>query len=92
MQNYIFHESRLEQTMFRSVNQGEQDGKHRRHQHSRTSSAPGRDLRSFADEYRKLAIDCLKVLRVEMQLETTFHIQVREFPSDFVVMPEQMVK
>ncbi|ONI09314.1 hypothetical protein PRUPE_5G231200 [Prunus persica] len=34
------------------------------------------DLASFADEYRKLAIDCLKVLRVEMQLETIFHMQI----------------
>lgn len=81
MQNYIFHESRLGQTTFRSVNQGEQDGKHKRHQHSRMSSTPGRDLASFAEEYRKLAIDCLKVLRVEMQLETAFHIQVRMFAT-----------
>lgn len=42
----------------------------------KTSSAPARNLASFADEYRKLAIDCLKVLRVEMQLETIFHMQV----------------
>lgn len=87
---------RLGQTTFRSVNQGGQDGKHKRHQHSRTSSAPGRDLASFAEEYRKLAIDCLKVLRVEMQLETTFHIQEMngrdyledqdaEEPDDFII-------
>lgn len=44
--------------------------------HSRTSSAPSKDLASFADEYRKLSIDCLKVLRIEMQLETIFHMQV----------------
>lgn len=43
---------------------------------SRSSTTPSRDLTSFADEYRKLAIDCLKVLRVEMQLETIFHMQV----------------
>lgn len=36
----------------------------------------GKTLASFADDYRKLAIDCLKVLRVEMQLETIFHMQV----------------
>ncbi|OMO65560.1 hypothetical protein CCACVL1_21497 [Corchorus capsularis] len=64
--------------------------------HTRTSSSPARDLASFADEYRKLAIDCLKVLRVEMQLETIFHMQemtVREYlenqdaeePDDFVI-------
>lgn len=46
--------------------------------HARTSSAPPNDLASFAEEYRKLAIDCLKVLRVEMQLETIFHMQVCE--------------
>lgn len=50
----------------------------RKPHHNRSSSAPSRDLASFADEYRKLAIDCLKVLRVEMQLETIFHLQVCE--------------
>ncbi|KAF5453412.1 hypothetical protein F2P56_028316 [Juglans regia] len=64
--------------------------------HTRTSSAPTRDLASFSDEYRKLAIDCLKVLRVEMQLETIFHMQemaTREYledldaeePDDFII-------
>ena len=60
--------------------------------HTRTSSSPARDLASFADEYRKLAIDCLKVLRVEMQLETIFHMQVcqnsiiqRHLKNDYVV-------
>ncbi|KAJ6690484.1 hypothetical protein OIU85_006720 [Salix viminalis] len=47
----------------------------------RTSRSPnqvadkGKTLASFADDYRKLAIDCLKVLRVEMQLVTIFHMQ-----------------
>ncbi|CAL1374214.1 unnamed protein product [Linum trigynum] len=56
----------------------------------------GKNLASFADEYRKLAIDCLKVLRVEMQLETIFHLQEmtnREYledqdaeePDDFII-------
>ncbi|XVF75595.1 hypothetical protein PTKIN_Ptkin13bG0199400 [Pterospermum kingtungense] len=60
------------------------------------SRSPARDLASFADEYRKLAIDCLKVLRVEMQLETIFHMQEmagREYlenqdaeePDDFIM-------
>ncbi|XVE68804.1 hypothetical protein DITRI_Ditri09bG0099700 [Diplodiscus trichospermus] len=64
--------------------------------HTQESSPPSRDLASFADEYRKLAIDCLKVLRVEMQLETIFHMQemtYREYlenqdaeePDDFVI-------
>lgn len=44
--------------------------------HAKSGSAPTKDLASFADEYRKLAIDCLKVLRIEMQLETVFHLQV----------------
>ncbi|KAG7992873.1 hypothetical protein I3843_02G149600 [Carya illinoinensis] len=67
-----------------------------KYHHTRTSSAPTRDLASFADEYRKLAIDCLKVLRVEMQLETIFHMQemaTREYledldaeePDDFII-------
>lgn len=43
---------------------------------SRNQAASPRNLASFADEYRKLATDCLKVLRVEMQLETVFHLQV----------------
>ncbi|XP_050203746.1 exocyst complex component SEC8 isoform X2 [Mercurialis annua] len=56
----------------------------------------GKTLPSFADDYRKLAIDCLKVLRVEMQLETIFHMQEmtnREYlededaeePDDFII-------
>lgn len=64
---------RLGETTFNSPNQVGDSGKNR---HRRTSSVPARDLASFADEYRKLAIDCLKVLRVEMQLETIFHMQV----------------
>ncbi|GMY09274.1 exocyst complex component sec8, partial [Fagus crenata] len=83
---------RLGQTTSRA-SQAEENPKHR---HTRTSSAPTRDLASFADEYRKLAIDCLKVLRVEMQLETIFHLQEmtnREYledqdaeePDDFII-------
>ncbi|KAJ4885900.1 Exocyst complex component SEC8 [Raphanus sativus] len=43
---------------------------------SRNQATSPRNLASFADEYRKLATDCLKVLRVEMQLETVFHLQI----------------
>ncbi|XP_071734584.1 exocyst complex component SEC8 [Rutidosis leptorrhynchoides] len=53
--------------------------------HKRTGSVPHKDLASFAEDYRKLAIDCLKVLRVEMQLETVFNMQVmatREYLED----------
>lgn len=42
----------------------------------RTTSAIPKNLASIADEYKRLAIDCLKVLRLEMQLETIFHMQV----------------
>ncbi|KAM1125754.1 hypothetical protein ACFX15_040322 [Malus domestica] len=83
----------LGQTTFRSPNQVEESGKNR---HQRATSDASRDLASFADEYRKLAIDCLKVLRVEMQLETIFHMQEmtnREYmedqdaeePDDFII-------
>lgn len=67
-----------------------------RHHHTRTNSALTRDLASFAEEYRKLSIDCLKVLRIEMQLDTLFHLQemtTREYmenqdaeePDDFII-------
>lgn len=69
---------RLGKASIRASNPVEENGKQKMHHHTRTSSAPPRNLASFADEYRKLAIDCLKVLRVEMQLETIFHMQVCE--------------
>ncbi|XP_057733623.1 exocyst complex component SEC8 [Arachis stenosperma] len=64
--------------------------------HARSDSAPPRTLASFAQDYRKLAVDCLKVLRVEMQLTTVFHIQDMgsktylddqdaEEPDDFII-------
>lgn len=64
--------------------------------HRRSDSAPARSLASFAQDYRKLAIDCLKVLRIEMQLETIFHMQEMtnteylddqdaEEPDDFII-------
>lgn len=76
-------------------NRREENGTNNSH-HTRTGSTPPKDLVSFADEYKKLAIDCLKVLRVEMQLETIFHMQLmtsREYledqdaeePDDFVI-------
>ncbi|KAK4480354.1 hypothetical protein RD792_013425 [Penstemon davidsonii] len=74
----------------------EENGTQKPLNHARTSSAPPKDLASFAEEYRKLAIDCLKVLHIEMQLETIFHMQEmtkREYmddqdaeePDDFVI-------
>lgn len=87
---------RLGKASIRASNPVEENGKQKMHHHTRTSSAPPRNLASFADEYRKLAIDCLKVLRVEMQLETIFHMQEmtsREYlddqdaeePDDFII-------
>ncbi|KAL5566262.1 hypothetical protein UlMin_029426 [Ulmus minor] len=84
---------RLGETTTKAPNQVEDRGK--KHQ-SQTSTAPSKELASFADDYRKLAIDCLKVLRVEMQLETIFHLQEmtnREYledqdaeePDDFII-------
>ncbi|KAJ4720725.1 Exocyst complex component SEC8 [Melia azedarach] len=84
---------RLGRATLKSSNRVEENGKQH---HNQSSSAPTRDLASFADEYRKLAIDCLKVLRVEMQLETIFHMQEmtsREYledqdaeePDDFII-------
>ncbi|KAJ0979864.1 hypothetical protein J5N97_015338 [Dioscorea zingiberensis] len=69
---------------------------HSQAHHARTTSSLTKDLTSLADEYRRLASDCLKVLRVEMQLETIFHMQEmtnREYledqdaeePDDFVI-------
>ncbi|XP_057426199.1 exocyst complex component SEC8 [Lotus japonicus] len=81
---------RLGQTTQRASNHVE--GKY----HSHSDGAPARSLGSFAQDYRKLAIDCLKVLRVEMQLETIFHMQEMtnteylddqdaEEPDDFII-------
>ncbi|WOH02455.1 hypothetical protein DCAR_0521844 [Daucus carota subsp. sativus] len=86
---------RLGKASSRTYNNREENGTTQSH-HTRTRSTPPKDLVSFADEYRKLAIDCLKVLRVEMQLETIFHMQImssREYsededaeePDDFVI-------
>ncbi|XP_047178611.1 exocyst complex component SEC8 [Vigna umbellata] len=81
---------RLGQTTQRALIHGGKD------HHSRSDSAPPKSLASFAQDYRKLAIDCLKVLRIEMQLETIFHMQEManteylddqdaEEPDDFII-------
>lgn len=76
---YIFHAiNRLGKACTRAANQVEENNNQKNPHHARMSSAPPKDLVSFAEEYRKLAIDCLKVLRVEMQLETIFNLQVCE--------------
>ncbi|KAH7835066.1 hypothetical protein Vadar_022580 [Vaccinium darrowii] len=87
---------RLGKACARAANQVEENNNQKNPHHARMSSAPPKDLVSFAEEYRKLAIDCLKVLRVEMQLETIFHLQEmtnREYledqdaeePDDFII-------
>uniref|UniRef100_A0A0E0LTL8 Exocyst complex component Sec8 n=1 Tax=Oryza punctata TaxID=4537 RepID=A0A0E0LTL8_ORYPU len=64
--------------------------------HTRSTSAIPRSLASLANEYRRLAIDCVRVLRLEMQLETIYHMQEmtkREYvedqdaedPDDFII-------
>ncbi|KAL6644216.1 hypothetical protein ACP70R_015824 [Stipagrostis hirtigluma subsp. patula] len=64
--------------------------------HNRSSSAIPKGLASLANEYRRLAIDCIRVLRLEMQLETIYHMQEmtkREYvedqdaedPDDFII-------
>ncbi|XP_062195954.1 exocyst complex component SEC8-like isoform X2 [Phragmites australis] len=64
--------------------------------HNRSTSAIPKGLVSLANEYRRLAIDCVRVLRLEMQLETIYHMQEmtkREYvedqdaedPDDFII-------
>uniref|UniRef100_A0A0E0EK63 Exocyst complex component Sec8 n=1 Tax=Oryza meridionalis TaxID=40149 RepID=A0A0E0EK63_9ORYZ len=64
--------------------------------HTRSTSAIPKSLASLANEYRRLAIDCVRVLRLEMQLETIYHMQEmtkREYvedqdaedPDDFII-------
>lgn len=65
---------RLGNSSSKAYNHTEENG----HHHARTDSVASKDLASFAEDYRKLAIDCLKVLRIEMQLETIFHLQVSD--------------
>jgi len=74
------------------------DNKSHIHQgrHTRSTSAIPKNLASLAIEYRRLAIDCVRVLRLEMQLETIYHMQEmtkREYvedqdaedPDDFII-------
>ncbi|XP_051187111.1 exocyst complex component SEC8 isoform X3 [Lolium perenne] len=74
------------------------DNKSHMHQgcHTRSTSAIPKNLASLANEYRRLAVDCVRVLRLEMQLETIYHMQEmtkREYvedqdaedPDDFII-------
>ncbi|XP_031105855.1 exocyst complex component SEC8 [Ipomoea triloba] len=87
---------RLAKTCSRETTQMEENGNTKTHKHSRTTSSLPKDLATFAEEYRKLAVDCLKILRIEMQLETIFHMQEMtsrdylddqdaEEPDDYVI-------
>ncbi|PIN11069.1 hypothetical protein CDL12_16349 [Handroanthus impetiginosus] len=87
---------RLGKSSSKAYDHVEENGTQKPLHHTRTNSAPHKDLASFAEEYRKLAVDCLKVLHIEMQLETIFHMQEmtnREYlddqdaeePDDFVI-------
>nr|KAJ0220935.1 hypothetical protein LSAT_V11C200091690 [Lactuca sativa] len=49
--------------------------------HKRNASVAHKDLASFADDYRKLAIDCLKVMATREYLED----QDAEEPDDYVI-------
>ncbi|KAM0905384.1 hypothetical protein ACQ4PT_017410 [Festuca glaucescens] len=74
------------------------DNKSHMHQgrHTRSTSAIPKNLATLANEYRRLAVDCVRVLRLEMQLETIYHMQEmtkREYvedqdaedPDDFII-------
>eukprot|EP00252_Welwitschia_mirabilis_P017692 TRINITY_DN3918_c0_g1_i1.p1 TRINITY_DN3918_c0_g1~~TRINITY_DN3918_c0_g1_i1.p1 ORF type:complete len:1073 (-),score=266.71 TRINITY_DN3918_c0_g1_i1:331-3549(-) len=64
--------------------------------HRRTSSALTASLATLSEQYRSLAGECLRILRIEMQLETLFHLQGMsnrdyiedhdaEEPEDFII-------
>ncbi|KAH9322495.1 hypothetical protein KI387_017134, partial [Taxus chinensis] len=87
---------KLGQASSRSSNDNKKDSTYHMHHHRRTSSALTASLASLADQYRNLAVECLRVLRIEMQLETLFHLQDManrdytedqdaEEPEDFII-------
>lgn len=49
---------------------------HRVHHHRRTSSVLTAGLGILAEKYSALSAECLRTLRVEMQLEAIYHLQV----------------
>lgn len=49
---------------------------HRVHHHRRTSSVLTAGLGVLAEKYSALSAECLRTLRVEMQLESIYHLQV----------------
>ncbi|KAK3015767.1 hypothetical protein RJ639_007495 [Escallonia herrerae] len=72
---------RLGKASPRTSNQVEESSRQQRPHHIRASSVPPKDLASFAEEYRKLAIDCLKEMASREYLED----QGAEEPDDFII-------
>jgi hypothetical protein len=58
--------------------------KHRVHHHRRTSSALTAGLGLLAEKYSALSAECLRTLRVEMQFEAIYHLQVWFLPGHVV--------
>lgn len=82
-------------TALSATNKKKKDPQHFYH-HRRTSSALTTSLGVLADKYRSLGIECMRTLRVEMQLEAIYHLQCMseqgymmdqdaEEPEDFVI-------
>lgn len=78
------------------LNRRRKDSTHQEHHHRRTNSALTASLASLSDQYRNLAAECLRVLRIEIQLEALFYLQdmaSREYiedqdaeePEDFII-------
>lgn len=57
---------------------------HRVHHHRRTSSVLTAGLGILAEKYSALSAECLRTLRVEMQLEAIYHLQVRSISYNAV--------
>lgn len=78
-----------------SLEKKKKDAQHFPH-HRRSSSALTTSLRILAEKYRSLSAECLRTLRVEMQLEAIHHLQCMsergymmdldaEEPEDFIM-------
>lgn len=64
---------------------------HRVHHHRRTSSVLTAGLGILAEKYSALSAECLRTLRVEMQLEAIYHLQVSS-SSCVGMLPQSFVK
>ena len=63
---------------------------HRVHHHRRTSSALTAGLGLLAEKYSALSAECLRTLRVEMQLEAIYHLQVTALIS-YSMCPDDII-